>query len=259
MLFQRKNSLPFWFLLIVLLNVTGCASKTRHIYSNKIINTKNMHKATMRPYEINGKRYYPTMVSVGDNFSGVASWYGEDFHGKKTSNGEIYNMYAQTAAHKILPMNTMVKVTNLLNNRSQIVRINDRGPFVKSRIIDLSYGVAKKLNIDKKGTAPVRIEVVGFGGKINKYAKTSRSYKQSMSIGGFLVQIGAFRRLEGARIYKARLYRRYGGRYGVVIKRSYWQNSYIYRVYLKDFRSEDEARDFIKKQYLDGAFIVRDS
>lgn len=213
----------------------------------------------MRPYVVNGKRYYPTMVSIGDNFSGMASWYGKDFHGKKTSNGETYNMYGLTAAHKILPMNTMVKVTNLLNNRTQIVRINDRGPFVKSRIIDLSYKTAQRLGVAGRGTAPVRIEVVGFGGKISRKGSTQKTYERSVSIGGFLVQIGAFRRLEGARVYKARLYRRYSGRYEVIIKRSYWNGSYIYRVYLKGFRSEDEARDFIKSQYLDGAFIVRDS
>ncbi len=105
-----------------------------------------MHRATMRPYTVGGKRYYPTMVSVGDTFSGIASWYGRDFHGKKTSNGEYYNMYDFTAAHKTLPMNTMLKVTNLRNNRSVIVRVNDRGPFVNNRIIDLSYAAAKRLD-----------------------------------------------------------------------------------------------------------------
>ncbi len=259
MLFRRNNSTLFLVLFVMFTGITGCANKHIGSYGSEIKNSESMHKATMRSYVVNGKRYYPTMVSVGDNFSGIASWYGEDFHGKKTSNGEIYNMYALTAAHKILPMNTVVRVTNLLNNRSQIVRINDRGPFVKGRIIDLSYTAAKRLGVLGRGTAPVRVEVVGFSGRIQKQNSRYPKRYKSVNISEFLVQIGAFRRLEGARIYKSRLNRRYGGRYKGVIKRSFWEGSYIYRVYLKGFRSEEEARDFVKSQYLSGAFIVRDS
>ena len=90
---------------------------------------------------------------------GKGSWYGKRFHGKKTANGEKYNMYTYTAAHKSLPFNTKVKITNLKNNRSVIVRINDRGPFVKGRIIDLSYLAAKKLKYVDKGVAKLKIEV----------------------------------------------------------------------------------------------------
>ena len=127
-------------LLIIALIFAGCSTKTTTYKSSsgsstsssssKIIDTPNMHRATMRSYTINGKTYHPTVVSLNDTFSGIASWYGKDFHGKKTSNGEIYDMYAMTAAHKTLPMNTMVRVTNLKNNKSIVVRINDRGPFV---------------------------------------------------------------------------------------------------------------------------------
>ena len=84
-----------------------------------------MHKATMRPYNVGGRVYYPTVVRVGSSYRGIAGWYGNNFHGNSTSNGEYYNMYSYTAAHKTLPMNTMVKVTNLKNNRSVIVRINE--------------------------------------------------------------------------------------------------------------------------------------
>jgi len=122
------------------------SNSSSYTTTSKINNSSSMHRATMRPYTVGGKRYYPTMVSVGDTFSGIASWYGRDFHGKKTSNGEYYNMYDFTAAHKTLPMNTMLKVTNLRNNRSVIVRVNDRGPFVNNRIIDLSYAAAKRLD-----------------------------------------------------------------------------------------------------------------
>jgi peptidoglycan lytic transglycosylase len=92
---------------------------------------------------------------------GEASWYGPDFHGKTTANGERYNMLNLTAAHQQLPFNTLVKVTNLSNGRSATVRINDRGPFLKGRILDLSYGAARALGANGPGVIPVRIEVVG--------------------------------------------------------------------------------------------------
>ena len=164
--------------------------------------SKSSQEATMRPYTINGKTYYPTVVEVGDTATGIASWYGPNFHGKKTSNGETYNMYALTAAHKTLPMNTMVKVTSLKNGKTTTVRINDRGPFVAGRIIDLSKAAATEISMIADGTAPVKLEVIGFYGQIetpaNRTAKT-----HTYTGGNFMVQIGAFRRLAGANTYKA--------------------------------------------------------
>lgn len=113
-------------------------------------------------YEVLGERYYVRKSSKGFSQRGIASWYGNKFHGNKTSNGEVYDMYAMTAAHKTLPLPTYVRVTNLNNDRSIIVRVNDRGPFAKGRIIDLSYVAAKKLDMIKTGTAPV--EVVALDG-----------------------------------------------------------------------------------------------
>ncbi|MDP6533473.1 MAG: septal ring lytic transglycosylase RlpA family protein [Candidatus Marinimicrobia bacterium] len=101
--------------------------------------------------------------------TGISSYYAEDFHGKLTANGEIYDMYGLTAAHKTLPLNTIVRVTNLDNNKSLILRINDRGPYVKGRILDCSYGAALKLGFIAKGTTKVKIEVIEFGD--NKYMK----------------------------------------------------------------------------------------
>ncbi|MCR4941651.1 MAG: septal ring lytic transglycosylase RlpA family protein [Campylobacter sp.] len=138
----------------------------------------------MRPYNINGKTYYPTVVRVGDKASGIASWYGPSFHGKKTSNGEIYNMYNLTAAHKTLPMNTIVKVTNLRNHHSVVVRINDRGPFVANRVIDLSKAAATQLGMIGSGTTPVSMEVVGFEGKVaNATALASANTKFDPNLG----------------------------------------------------------------------------
>jgi rare lipoprotein A len=100
---------------------------------------------------------------------GISSFYAEDFHGKLTANGEVYDMYGLTAAHKTLPLNTIVRVTNISNNKSLILRINDRGPYVKGRILDCSYGAAKKLGFVNDGTAKVKIEVIEWGD--NKYMK----------------------------------------------------------------------------------------
>ena len=109
-------------------------------------------------YVVNGVRYFTLKDRAGFSQSGIASWYGTKFHGRLTSNGERYDMYKMTAAHKTLPIPTYVRVTNLENNKSIMVRINDRGPFIDNRIIDLSYVAAIKLDMTKKGTARVRVE-----------------------------------------------------------------------------------------------------
>lgn len=218
----------------------------------KVKDSAAMHKATMRPYTINGKTYYPTIVEVGDVASGIASWYGSDFHGKKTSNGERYDMYAMTAAHKTLPMNTMVRVVNLNNNKQTIVRINDRGPFVAGRIIDLSKSAARELDIVAKGTAPVRVEVLGFSGKVSPKTEQERSF----SGGNFMVQIGAFRKLSGANLYKNKFDNTDG--YASEVRKFELNGSPIFRVFLIGFRSENEARDFLALDKFQGAFIVRE-
>ena len=135
------------------------------------ITSSAMYHSTMKPYCVKGVRYEPIVPNIGDTFKGVASWYGPNFHGGKTSNGEYYDMTALTAAHKTLPMNTQVKVTNLDNGRSTIVRINDRGPFVSNRIIDLSYEAAKEIGMIKKGTANVKLEIVDYDTMVDRYKK----------------------------------------------------------------------------------------
>ena len=113
--------------------------------------------ATQRPYVIEGQTYYPISSAEGYEETGFASWYGDPFHGRKTANGETYDMYGVTAAHKTLPMDTMLLVKNLANGKTTTVRINDRGPFVDGRIIDLSYTTAKKLGVVHHGTEKVQI------------------------------------------------------------------------------------------------------
>ena len=113
-----------------------------------------------KSYSVMGKRYFVAGSSENYVETGIASWYGTKFHGRKTSNGETYDMFAMSAAHKTLPLPTYVRVTNLENKRTIIVRINDRGPFHQNRIIDLSYAAAGKLGIDKTGTGFVEIRAI---------------------------------------------------------------------------------------------------
>lgn len=112
------------------------------------------------PYTVLGRTYQVMASSDGYREQGLASWYGEKFHGELTSNGEIYDMYGMTAAHKSLPIPTYVQVTNLSNGHQVIVRVNDRGPFHDGRIIDLSYAAAKKLGFVDQGTAPVEVTAI---------------------------------------------------------------------------------------------------
>ncbi|VUD53138.1 Endolytic peptidoglycan transglycosylase RlpA [Thalassocella blandensis] len=112
------------------------------------------------PYKVLGKTYHVMPKPDGYREAGMASWYGTKFHGRRTSNGELYDMYGMTAAHKTLPIPSYVRVTNTKNNRSVIVRVNDRGPFHGNRIIDLTYTAAKKLGFENIGTAPVTVEYI---------------------------------------------------------------------------------------------------
>ena len=176
-----------------------------------------------------------------------------------TSNGERYNMHARTAAHKTWPMNTMVKVSNLQNGKSTIVRINDRGPFVSGRIIDCSYRAGKEIGLDRMGIAKVQIRVLGFAGKIQTPATAKKLPKsaQRVRLTNFGIQVGAFRRLEGAQIYE-RSHARLDERYKPVIKHMLDEEGIpLYRVWLMGFASEEEARDFRDQRGLPGAFIVR--
>lgn len=147
-------------------------------------------------YEVFGRRYVVLASADGYVEQGVASWYGPDFHGKNTSTGEPYDMYAMTAAHPTLPLPAYVRVTNLQNGRSVVVRVNDRGPFKKNRIIDLSYAAALRLDMIRDGTALVEVRAVGPG---------SAAPAAPAAVGGFYAQAGAFGEEANARRLTARL------------------------------------------------------
>lgn len=135
-------------LLLILFMFNSCTVSPRYGSSSQVNNKKNV-------------KY--NKVKSGEVLRGVSSWYGPNFHGKLTANGEVHDMYGVTAAHKTLTLNTVVRVTNLDNGKSLILRINDRGPYVDGRILDCSFGAAKKLGFHEQGTANVEIKIIEEG------------------------------------------------------------------------------------------------
>jgi rare lipoprotein A len=241
----------------------GCSQRKPYAKNHT---SKARHKATMKTYRVRGRTYHPTYVHVGDTMRGISSWYGPNFHGNYTSNGEVYNMHKMTAAHKTWPMDTIVRVENVTNGRSVIVRINDRGPFVRGRVIDCSYAAGKKLGLDRTGIAKVKLTVLGFSGKI--YQPNSAPHKHHadrrkpalsprVRLSDFGVQVGAFRRYEGAFKFKRHYESLAGDRLRVLIRRFDEGSVPLYRVWMMGFGSEEEAMDFIRDNRIGGGFLIR--
>jgi rare lipoprotein A len=158
---------------------------------------------TQRPYKVFGVWYYPIADAAGFQEQGFASWYGPGFHGKKTSNGEVYDMHALTAAHKTLPLGTHVRVTRTDTGKSVVVRLNDRGPFVDDRIIDLSRAAAQSLDMIGSGTARVRIEALQP--RVRDQIEDTDVAPALHSPGDFTVPVGEFAAAEQAEILSERL------------------------------------------------------
>ncbi len=211
-------------------------------------------KASQKPYTVLGKRYEPLKSHVGFTQEGIASWYGKDFHGKKTSNGEVYDMHAMTAAHKTLPLGVFVKVRNRETGQEIIVRVNDRGPFVKNRIIDLSYSAAKKLGVDLKGTAPVRVEALGYRAP----GATGDTYQapETYDSGNYSVQIGAFKDYQNAKRLSEEMRKLHGHS---EVKTGTVNGELFYRVQAGVFTSlqaAEEAEERFADQGYPGSFTV---
>jgi rare lipoprotein A len=204
-----RNFLPLTagcLMVIAALALAGCASKT--VAPGPPVPPEPAKPATPKPYRVMGQWYTPLADARGFRQEGIASWYGEQFHGRRTSNGEIYDMNGISAAHKTLPLGTYVRVVNLANHRSLDVRINDRGPFVRGRIIDLSYGAAVKLGVAEPGTAPVEIVALGTPAPGSTGAQPAYVPADYYN-GNFTFQVGAFLDRENARRLIARLNGRY--------------------------------------------------
>ena len=226
------NHILGFIVLLSLLIYTGCSTK-------KIPSTPERPAGYPKPYKVLGKWYQPLPHAREFIQIGTASWYGKKFHGRRTSNGEIYNMYAVSAAHKTLPLGTYVRVTNLRNKRQLDMRINDRGPFVDGRVIDLSYRAGQKLGIIGTGTAPVKIVALGRASS-GKTAYTPEDYER----GNFTIQIGAFSELKNAQRLKAKLSRIYRNAH---ITKYDNGRTILYRVRVGQCSTLKEARALEKK------------
>ncbi len=185
-------------------------------------------------YEVRGKRYYVLNDAIGYRERGVASWYGKKFHGRLTATGERYDMYAASAAHKTLPLPAYARVTNLENGRNIIVRINDRGPFVANRLIDLSYGAAVELDMIRNGTSFVEVEVV----TPRSSGRKQRGGRLPMVAGALFVQVGAFADRGNASRLRSML--RKAGLKNVVIRKDRVDGERIFRVRIGPVASVEE-------------------
>ena len=185
--------------LLLIIGILGCAGRKEEIRVSSytkpaIVLPKTMDGRVPKSYSVKGITYYPLLGEEGFVQEGMASWYGKDFHGKKTSNGEIYNMYDMTAAHKTLPFGTYIRVDNLSNNKEVIVRINDRGPFIMGRIVDLSYSAARRIGLVGPGTAKLRLAALSR--KVGRI-KSGNDYIPLVETvnfrkGNYTIQVGAF-------------------------------------------------------------------
>jgi rare lipoprotein A len=201
-----------------------------------------------RPYKALGQWYQPLPDAKGFRQEGIASWYGPDFHGKRTSSGETYDMHGMTAAHKTLPLGTLVRVRNLQNQRTVELRVNDRGPFVGSRVIDLSYEAARQLGVIGPGTAAVEVVAIGVlaGSPVDLYT------------GNFTFQVGAFSSRDSAEKLRAELNPRFGNAHIVEFDRG---DRLFFRVRVGKSTSLEEAIAYeahlIRNGFPD-AFVVAD-
>ncbi len=215
-----------------LLTLSGCSTSSRY-YGNDgpptvftgtgaesaVPKVEPFRSAANRPYTVLGSTYTPMTTDAPLRQRGVASWYGKQFHGNKTSIGEIYDMYQPTAAHPTMPLPSYARVTNLANGRSIIVRVNDRGPFLHNRIIDLSYAAAKTLGYSSAGTANVEVRRLTWAeiksgswqqGSASTTPLSQPTWKAPADTAGITsvkagwgVQIGSFSQESNARSYAA--------------------------------------------------------
>jgi rare lipoprotein A len=234
----------------MVLTLSACAP---HIVSSPPPRPSPQHP---KPYRVYGTWYQPIPDARGFEQTGVASWYGRKFHGRKTSNGEIYNMYGVTAAHKTLPLGTFVRVHNLANGKSVDVRINDRGPFVRGRVIDLSYGAAKRIGMVGPGTARVKVTALGAP-KPTKGGSAPPGYVPiDYYSGNFTFQVGAFIEKTNAERLAAKLDQSYQNAH---VQAFFDGRRTFYRVRVGYSRNLEDAVAYEAKLIEDGfaqAFIV---
>lgn len=232
--------------LLTACHTTPMQKSSNDAAPNKILNPANIKDADPKHetyskygnpsnYQVFGKNYKVWDSHIGYEEQGLASWYGTKFHGRRTSSGEPYDMYAMTAAHKNLPIPSYARVTNLDTGKSIVVRVNDRGPFHSGRIIDLSYAAATKLDILKTGTGRVKVESLDTSGKASKVAANTPMNDNTNDI---YLQVAAFTELDKANSLAAQL--KPHSPHPVEVSK----HSSMYRVHIGPFRSNSEISHF---------------
>ncbi|MFI4925509.1 MAG: septal ring lytic transglycosylase RlpA family protein [Vicinamibacteria bacterium] len=211
-----------------------------------------LHRYANRPYVVMGRAYVPATALAPYREQGMASWYGRKFHVQRTSTGEVYDMFAMTAAHPTLPIPSYARVTSVASGRSVVVRVNDRGPFLHGRIVDLSYAAAHRLGIAQRGSGEVVVESLLAGGEtVASVApvlaapvpvaagKPAEAPVQSAA-GGFVVQLGAFSSEPNARSFLMHVQERLAASADIAPRVR--EAGGLYRVYVGPYPSRDDAR-----------------
>jgi rare lipoprotein A len=253
---MTNNLRAVQFLSTVLISFLFSACATQHrAYSPQDHTPSSRQKSGQKPYTVAGKRYEPLSSHEGFTQEGVASSYGRDFHGRKTASGEPFDMNAMTAAHKTLPLGVYVRVRHKRTGKEVIVRINDRGPFVSERIIDLSDGAARKLEMIQEGLAPVKVTALGF--KTDKKSDEIE-YRAPVSYdnGSFALQVAALKNRDNAYRYAADLKLKYGA---ANIQEANVAGNMFYRVRLGHYsslRAAQSAQESFERKGFPGNFVV---
>ena len=222
-----------------------------------------LHRYANRPYTVLGREYVPATTVRRYRERGIASWYGRKFHGQKTSTGETYDMYKMTAAHPTLPLPSYARVTNVSSGKTVVVRVNDRGPFLHGRIIDLSYAAAHKLGIAQNGSGLVEVEAIIPSDFVLAEAappltpvtgqttppSPEPELVASAAPGGFAVQLGAFANYANAQNFLAHVQNQLAA---TSVEAKVRQMGGLFRVYVGPYADRDEARRVAES--LNGAF-----
>ena len=205
-----------------------------HTVPDAVPSDEPLHRFANRPYQVFGRDYLPLAAPAPFRQRGTASWYGRRFHGGKTSSGELYDMYAMSAAHPTLPIPSYARVTHVASGRSVVVRINDRGPFHSERAIDLSYAAAFKLGFAELGSALVDIESV-----LPREPALAAASPPAAEAGGVYLQLGAFSVRESAENFRVRMVRELAWLSDAI---HVVAGGALFRVHLGPYRSQDQAR-----------------
>lgn len=252
---KQYHSISWLYVIFISLLLSSCSHIARkdgppnfYVDESKVQNATPKPEGlakygNMRSYVVFGKRYYVMPSSRHYSAVGTASWYGTQFHSRRTSSGERYDMLAMTAAHKTLPLPTYVQVTNLNNHRTIIVKVNDRGPFESNRLIDLSYVAAKKLGMLGHGTTKVRVDAIDPYAYWNHQTQSTTSlvanYKNTHRQ-GLYIQVGAFKNRANAYRMRERLASSISHPVSISIPGT---ASHLYRVNVGPFASQSEAKN----------------